>query len=132
MSLPTVPSSGGLVEATKDERTMALVAHLVTFLGPMGILISGALYMMKKDQSPFIGYHALQAALFQLAVLLLNVVVMMPISMILSAVSFGICSPVICLGFVPMFLAIPWAIKANNGEWAGYPLIGGVGRPPGV
>ena len=39
-----------------------------------------------------------------------------------------------CYGLaLPLFWvpAIYWGVmKANKGEWEGYPVIGGVGRPP--
>src|SRR5438094_7023424 len=57
---------------TADERTMAMVAHL---LGAAGYLLSfGALswlgplliYLFKREQSRFVAFHALQSLAFQL------------------------------------------------------------------
>ena len=45
---------------TQDERTMAMLAHLLGivtgFLGPLVI------WLIKKDQSKFVAYHALAGA----------------------------------------------------------------------
>lgn len=94
-------------EATNDERMMALIAHLSNFVFPfIGPLL---LWLLKKDQSRFVAYHALQALVFQI------------IAWAISGVTCGI-------GMVLFVLPILLAIKANKGEWEGYPLIGGIGR----
>lgn len=69
--------------ASQEDKTMAMLAYvlgIVTgFLGPLVI------WLMKKDQSKFVGYHALQA-------LLLHAVV--TLGYILSAVLF-----IVIIGF---------------------------------
>ena len=65
--------------------------------------------MLKKDDSKYIAYHALQAAVFQV------------LSWLLAGVTCGV-------GAVTLILSVVWAVKAYNGEWAGYPLIEKVGR----
>ncbi len=94
-------------ETTSEERTFALAAHLLAFVAPIfGPLI---LYFIKKDSSRFVAYHAIQATLFQV------------IAWLVGGATCGV-------GFLLFILSILTAIKANKGEWEGYPLIGGVGR----
>ncbi len=128
----------GLPAVQDEEKTMALVAHLCIFIPMAPVIGPGILYLVKKDTSPFIAYHALQAALFQLGFIAFSVityVVGMVLVSILSVVTFGlgsICGLFLCFIPLPIFAAIPYALKAKNGEWAGYPLIGGIGMPAGM
>jgi uncharacterized Tic20 family protein len=95
-------------ETTSDERTFALIAHLSVFVVPViGPLI---IYVIKKDESKYVAYHSVQAAIFQL------------ISMAIAGATCGI-------GLVLLIVPIWMGIRAYNGEWAGYPLIDSAGRP---
>jgi len=65
---PNTPNQMSLSES--DERTWAMLAHLsvlanlVTgFLGPIAALV---IYLVYKDRSRYIAYHAMQAFVFQL------------------------------------------------------------------
>lgn len=53
-----------------DERTWSVLAHLSVLLnlvtGFAGPIAAGIIYLVYKDRSRFIAYHALQSALFQL------------------------------------------------------------------
>ena len=103
--MSTELSWGG--NTSSDERNMALLSHLSCFVLPViGPLI---LWLIKKDSSRFVAYHAIQALIFQL---------------LASVVSGATCG----LGLVLLILPIVWGIKASKGEWAGYPLIESVGR----
>ena len=128
----------GLPAVQDDEKTMALLAHLCIFIPMAPVLGPVILYFVKKDTSPFIAYHALQAAMFQagfIAFSVITYIVGMVLVSILSVITFGlggICGIVLCAIPLPIFIAIPYALKAKNGEWTGYPLIGGVGMPAGM
>lgn len=128
----------GLPAVVDEEKNLALLAHLCIFIPMASVIGPGILYLVKKDSSPFVAYHALQAALFQLAFiafLVIGVVVGQVVVFIISIVTFGIgsiCGIVLCALPLPIFVAIPYALKAKNGDWAGYPLISGIGLPAGV
>lgn len=96
-------------DPNSDERMWSLIAHLLAFvvpvLGPLGV------YLLKKDESKFIGYHAMQAVVFQL------------ITYIIGGATCGI-------GLLLTIFSIILAMKANQGLWEGYPLIGSVGQSP--
>jgi uncharacterized Tic20 family protein len=95
-------------ETTSDERTWALAVHLSAFVVPVfGPLLA---YLVKKDESPYIAYHALQAGIFQV-------------------VSWAITGATCGIGAVLFLLPIWIGIRAYNGEWAGYPLLDSAGRP---
>lgn len=103
-------SDGGMTwasETTSEERTLAMCAHLLALLFPViGPLF---IWLLKKETSRYTGYHALQATIFQ-------------------AIAWFIGSATCGVGLVLLILPIVWAMKANNGEWVGYPLIDGIGR----
>lgn len=68
--MPPVPASSFQPLAPGDERTWGMLAHLSTLLnlatgfgGPIAALV---IYLVYKDRSRFVAYHALQAMVFQL------------------------------------------------------------------
>jgi uncharacterized membrane protein len=122
MSQPPSLAPSGLPEATADDKMMGLIAHLSIFIIPvLGPLV---LYLVKKD-SPFVQYHAIQALLFQLIIWFGSGMLIT----ILTVVTLGFCGWIGCVGYLGILVAIPYAIKANNGEWEGYPLISNIGKP---
>ena len=92
---------------TSNERGLAMASHLTALILPIiGPLI---IYVIKKDDSRYVAYHAIQATVFQV------------VAWLLTGVTCGI-------GLVMLILPIVWAIKAYNGAWEGYPLIDGAGK----
>ena len=67
---PQIPTSSPAPLSPGDERTWGMLAHLSTLLnlitgfgGPIAALI---VYIIYKDRSRYVAYHALQAMVFQL------------------------------------------------------------------
>jgi uncharacterized protein len=134
---PGVPI--GYVALTADERTMAMLAELLQLfswmIGPLVI------FLVKRD-SPFVRFHALQAILWQVAMAMLSiiffvVVVAMAVAAPKSAGTGSPASVLFILSFYALFglfslanfvIAIYFAVKANSGAWASYPLIGSIAR----
>lgn len=131
------------LEPTQDERTMATLAQALSLLGFLAPLI---IFLIKR-QSRFVSFHALQALLWHIAYMVLIFIV--------GAVFFAIFtfifvthpaikdSPPVGLFiiFIPLFwlvliassfsnliLAVVYAIKAAQGEWANYPIFGAWAR----
>ena len=109
------PGAGG-PGLSQDDRTMAMLAYLLgIFTGFIGPLV---IWLIKKDTSKFVAFHAMQA-------LVLHAVV--NIGYILSAILLvvligGLMLPVFSvLGLVFSILA---GIAANKGEWYEIPVIG--------
>ncbi len=98
-------------ELTKDEKTMAMLVWLLAiptaFVGPL------VLYLVKKEESKFVAFHALQSLWFS--------VVAWVIVMILASVTCGVGAVLV---IAPVIVDIVWLIKANNGEWAELPVVG--------
>ena len=111
------PVAEELPKPGKDACTMAMLAHLLAiFTGFIGPLI---MYLIKKDEDRFIAFHSLQALYWELAILV-------------GLVVFGFLSVFLCcfavpgmgIGVVGIVFNILTLIKANNGEWAEYPVVG--------
>ena len=98
-----VDPTAGSTEITQDDKTMAMLACLLVivsyFVGPLII------YLIKKDQSKFVAYHAMQAMFLGIAAFVLTF--LFGIGWILGII-FGILS----------------GLAANKGEWYEIPVIG--------
>ncbi|WP_046470981.1 DUF4870 domain-containing protein [Allosalinactinospora lopnorensis] len=109
---PYTQGPGGPVSS--DDRTMGLIIHLGGFL--LGFLLPLVLYLVKKDESPWVRYHAAQAFNFQMT-MLIGIIV----SSILMVVIIGILLlPVVLIA--DLVFAILAAVAANRGEWYRYPV----------
>lgn len=82
--------------AEGEERTMATLAHLSVLLnlvtGFLGLVGALALYLIYKDRSKYIGFHALQSLLFQLAGMIIPTIVVIALwaSSIILIFLFGV------------------------------------------
>ena len=127
---------------TQDEKTMAMLAHILQiftwWIGPLVI------FLVKQD-SKFVRFHALQALLWQITLMVLGMIgVFLWIAVIFSTVfsTIGKAPPnqappialfaemgLIWMGFMAVYLSnilfgILFGIKAGRGEWTSYPLLG--------
>lgn len=130
---PSDPAPSTGLSLTSDERTWALAAHALTFVegGVLGPLI---VYLVKKDDSEFIAFHALQSLLFGLFFTAISVLFIAP----LTFCTFG-------FGALLIFLVLPVyfgfelyaVVKANEGDWYMLPIVGPIALerhppPPGT
>lgn len=99
-------------EQTKDERTMAALAHGLTFVegGIVGPLI---VYLVKKEESEFVAFHALQSLYFGLICVTAIVLISIPT-----------CGAGLILAVPYVIYEIIALIKANDGEWYELPIAG--------
>jgi uncharacterized Tic20 family protein len=140
--MASLPMPGVLEEPSADDRTIAMLAHLLMaftgFIGPLVIFVV-------KQNSRFVRFHSLQALVWQAAYMVL-VFLMMAVFFVLLFLSvmhnptppphtqgppptFVFFFPVIWLSFmggwvINLILGVVYAIKANRGEWATYPVLG--------
>ena len=109
-------------DSEKEARMFAMLAHLLGalfgFLGPLII------WLVKKDEHPFVNDQGKEALNYQLA-LLIAYVVSSVLYVIISLVTCGIGAflplPLLVTVFQLVF-GIIGAVKANNGEYYRYPL----------
>lgn len=119
-----------------DERTWAMLAHLSVlvnlFTAILGPVVAFIIYIVYRDRSRYVAYHALQSLVLQLIVWVGGGIIIgaaWTIAGILSAVVIGLLlMPFACLlSFVPLvapIYGIIGAIKTSQGEDFKYWLIG--------
>ena len=99
---------------SKDAVNMAMLCHLLAiFTGFLGPLI---IWLIKKDESPFVDRHGKEALNFQLTVLIAMVASGL---LVLACIGFFLI-PVI--GIVDLVLCIMAAVKTSRGEEYRYPI----------
>lgn len=119
---PSAASGGGLMP-TSEEKNLAMLAHLTGglgaiftgFLGPLGPMI---IWILKREESAFIGEQAREALNFQITLLIIYAA-----ATVLAIVT---CGFGILLLFIPWVLALVFGIvsslAASKGEHYRYPF----------
>jgi uncharacterized Tic20 family protein len=109
------PPAPGYV-ASPDERNWAMLAHLSSllaiWLGGLAFLGPLIIWLIKKDQSPFVGDQAKEALNFQLAVFIVTLVCT------ITCVGLIIVPVIVVADIVYSVLA---GIEANKGVYYRYP-----------
>ncbi|MFD3687972.1 DUF4870 domain-containing protein [Nocardiopsis sp. NPDC058631] len=107
-------SSATTGRPNSEERTTALLVHLsgilLGFLGPL------VMYLVKKDESPFLRHQSAQALNFQL-LLMIGYVISVPLSFIFIG---GLL--MLVLWVMAIVFGILAGTAANRGEWYRYPF----------
>jgi len=113
-SIPEPPPSN-LPEPDSDSKAWAVAAHLLPWVG-IGFLGPLIIWLIKRDEDPFVEEHAREALNFQISLL-----IYMGVSAILIIVIIGffLLLGFALFGFVIMIIA---AVKAANGDTYRYPL----------
>ena len=121
------PSGGAM--SPQDERTWSVLAHLSVLAGLVGLMPLGALviWLVYKDRSARVGFHALQALWYQIAWLLILVAGGF-VTLVLSLVTFGLAAIVlvpllVLIGLVPFIHGCYAAYKVSQGVDYRYPYI---------
>jgi len=108
--------------SAQDERTWSVIAHLSVLLALVGLMPFGALlvWLLYKNRSRKVRFHALQALWYQVAWIVIFIVYAL-VTVVLSIVTLGIAAFVLVpLGFV---LAI---VPLVHGCYAAYQVSQGV------
>jgi uncharacterized protein len=119
-----------------DERTWAMIAHLSVLgnliTGFLGVIAAIVIYMVYKDRSRYVAYHAMQSFVMQLICWVGGGVIAgiaWAISGALSAIIIGLlCMPFACLlsalPLVALVYGIVGGVQASQGQDFKYWLIG--------
>lgn len=113
---------------TADERLWGMLAHLLTLLGyvvSLGQYIAPlVIYLVYKDQSRFVAFHALQSLFFQLLALVVTIALAI-FSLVTLGVGLILALPVLVVLWIAVLVyTIVAAIQANNGVWYELPFVG--------
>lgn len=102
--LPVIPP-------TSDEKTMALLSHVLTFVFPiLGPLV---IYLVKKNESSFVTYHAKESLNFQITLFIICVLLFISVIGILL---------LWIVGLIGTVLVIVATIRASEGKLYKYPF----------
>ena len=117
---------------TQDEKTWGIIAHvsgIITGLFGLGFLGPLIVWLLKKDQSRFVGYNAFQALIFQ-AGLLITIVILMIAGFLLICIFIGFLFIALgaLMGLAGMIYSILGAVRAGEGKYFEYPLTGAFAR----
>lgn len=100
-----------VVAPTSDERTMAILSHVLCFV--VSFLAPLIIYLVKKDESKFVEAHAKESLNFQITCFIIGVVLIISIVGILL---------LWLLGIVMTILLIVATIRASEGKLYRYPF----------
>lgn len=96
---------------SRDERTIALMSHILTFVAPL--LAPLVIYLVKKDQSAYIAHHAKESLNFQITLILAFILLFISLIGIFFLWLVGIAGSV---------LVVLATVKAGEGVWYRYPF----------
>lgn len=118
---PNRGAGAGALMGESQERTWATVCHLSALAlyvtaGLGGVIAPLVIWLIKRNDSPFVDEHGKEAVNFQITVLIYAV-----ICVLLAMVFIGFFLMFVLVVF-NLVVIIKAAIKANNGEHYRYPL----------
>ena len=108
---PAVPEP-----VSSESRGWATAAHLIPLIG-LGFIAPLVIWLMKRDEDPFVGYHAREALNFQISLI---IYVLASFLLMFVLIGFVLIFVVLIYALVVMIIA---GIRAANGEFYRYPLI---------
>ena len=118
----------GTPMGAQDEQTWSVLAHLSVLAGLVGLMPFGALiiWLVYKDRSPRVGFHALQSLWYQIAWIVILIVGWF-LTFILSFILIGfLLVPVMALAsLVPFIHGCYAAYKVSQGVDYRYPFVAG-------
>ena len=96
---------------TSEERTMAILAHILTLVAP--IIAPLIIYLIKKDESAYVAEHAKESLNFQITAMLIT------IALALSIIGLFIIWVVWIVVFIFVIIA---TVKASDNKLYRYPF----------
>jgi uncharacterized protein len=119
---------GAAVIATQEERTWSAVSHLTVFLnlftGFLGPVAAAVIWLVYRDKSPTVAFHALQSAGYQVAWLAL-LGAGWALTGLLTLILIGfLLIPVMAIATVVPFVHMAYAAyRVSKGDDYRYPLV---------
>jgi uncharacterized Tic20 family protein len=111
-----MPVEYPLSTPTSDERTLAILAHILPILFGFGILAPLIIYLVRKDDSSFVKENAREALNFQITMIICFI-----IAAILTAIVIGIFL-LMALGIIDVVLAVIAAVRVSENKIYRYPF----------
>lgn len=105
-----------LFQPSADDRLLAMLSHLLALIYGVGIFGPLVIYVLKKDQSPFVMENAKESLNFQLTVIILALVCVFLALIVVGIVLLW------ALGILNVILVIIATIKATENKIYRYPI----------
>ncbi len=102
------------IQPTQDEKTLATLAHVLGFFG--SFLVPLIIYLVKKDESPYVSEHAKEALNFHITMAIYYFVCFLTLILLIGILGF------IFFGTFSLVVSIVAAIKALDGKPYRYPM----------
>lgn len=99
-----------IIAPTSDEKTLALLSHVLTFF--FGFVAPLVIYLVKKDESPFVAAHAKESLNFQITITIVAILLIITVIGILL---------LWIIVLIALALVIVATIKASEGKLYRYP-----------
>ncbi|MCF7848950.1 MAG: DUF4870 domain-containing protein [Kiritimatiellales bacterium] len=113
---PVAPAEG----PSKDERTMAMLCHLLALSGavvPLGSVLGPlVMWLIKRENNPYIDAQGKEAVNFQISILIYMIVSALLMVIVIGGLL------MFAVGIFALVFTIIGAVKANNGEDFRYPV----------
>jgi uncharacterized Tic20 family protein len=111
-----MPEEYPISTPTSDERTMGILSHILAIVPGIGILGPLVIWLIKKDESQFVGENAKESLNFQITVYVAAI-----ISGILIAVAIGVLL-LAAVYIMDLVLVIIATVKASENKIYRYPF----------
>ncbi|MBN1817812.1 MAG: DUF4870 domain-containing protein [Sedimentisphaerales bacterium] len=126
---PPLGSPSGPTELTSDDRTWGMFCHLAALAGFVGVPFGNILgpllvWIIKKDQMPYVNHHGKEALNFQISLMIYGFalgVFALPCLCFPPLLILPLLGAII-LGIIGLVFTIMAAIQANNGYYYEYPM----------
>lgn len=99
---------------TSEERTLAMLAHLLTFVG--GFIAPLIIWLVKKDESAFVSENAKESLNFQITVFLVVIACLLLTLVIIGAFLLPV------VGIAAFIMVIIATIRSSEGKIYRYPI----------
>lgn len=108
-----MPEEYPLSPPTSDERTLGLLAHLLAIIPGIGIFGPLVIWLVKKNESQFVGENARESLNFQITIFLICIILFITLIGVLL---------LWVLGILNVILVIVATIKASENKIYRYPF----------
>ena len=108
-----MPEDEPIYMPNSDERVLAILSHILAILPGVGILGPLVIYLVKKNDSPFVAANAKESLNFQLTIILLYIILLITL---IGVLLFWV------VGILNIILVIVATIKASENRIYRYPI----------
>ncbi len=111
-----MPEEYPLSTPTSDERVLGILSHILAIVPGVGIFGPLVIWLIKKDESPFVEANAKESLNFQLTMLIAYAICWILVFVIIGAFFFGV------IWVLNLILVIVASVKASENKIYRYPF----------